>query len=354
MKKILQLSILLSFAVSYGQRALPMYEGFDYTIGSNIIGQGGWSNLTTTTNDALIASSPGWTAAGLPVYTGEALAIDRSGDDPQLVFTPVPTTGAIYASFVMKVTSLMTGTTTTPLYITYATTGTTSSSPVAPTHFFSFAYVASGSSSTSYAGAVFIRRTSDTATDTFYLGINAGNATAVATDIVWSPTVFTVGDEIVVATSFSYDDYIAKMWLNPVITATEPTGALVTLPRSASSKPDRLRLSQQSSGATPYIIIDEIRVATNWVQVTGGTLGLSKSEISELKVYPNPVSNGKLFISSANSGEKKVAIYSILGEQVFQTKTSSEPINVSNLGKGGYILKITEDGKSETKKLIIE
>jgi hypothetical protein len=73
-----------------------------------------------------------------------------------------------------------------------------------------------------------------------------------------------------------------------------------------------------------------------------------------LKVYPNPVSNGKLYISSANNIEKQVAIYNILGQQVIQTKTTSGEINVSSLGKGGYFLKITEDGKSETKKLIVE
>lgn len=271
MKKILQLSILLSFAMSYGQRVLPLYEGFDYAVGTSIIGQGGWTNLTTATDDAKIATSPAWTVTGLPAYTGEALAIDRAGDDPQLVFTPVPTTGSIYASFVVKVTTLVTGgTVEVPTYITYATTGTTSSSPVAPTHFFSFGFVVTGGSSTSYSGAVFIRRSSSTATNTFYLGINAGNATAAETDITWSPTLFTVGDEIVVVTSFSYDDYIAKMWLNPTITGTEPIDPVVSLPRPASSKPNRLRISQQSSGATPYIIMDEIRAADNWIQATGG------------------------------------------------------------------------------------
>lgn len=354
MKKILQLSILLALTTSYGQSTLPLYEGFKYADGTTIIGQGGWTNLAAATNDAKITIAPGWSAPGLPAYTGEALAIDRAGDDPQLVFTPVPTT-SIYASFVMKVTSLVTGgTVDAPTYITYATTGTTSSAPVAPAHFFSFGLVASGSTSTSYSGAVFIRRSSDTATDTFRLGINAGSATAAETDITWSPTVFTVGDEIVVVTSFSYETLIAKMWLNPTITATEPINPLITPARPSSSKPDRLRISQQSSGATPYIIMDEIRAADNWIQATGGTLGLSKSEIAELKVYPNPVSNGTLYISSANNSEKQIAIYNILGQQVLQTKTTSGAINVSSLAKGGYLLKITEDGKSETKKLIVE
>jgi len=354
MKRILHLSILLAFTVSFGQKTLPLYEGFDYAIGSNILGQGGWTNLATPNNGTLIASSPGWLDNGLPAYTGEALAMGRAGDDPQLIFSPVPTSGSIYASFVVKVTSLMTGTVASPTYITYAKTGSTSTTPVAPAAFFSFGYSATGTTSTSYAGAVFIRRSSDTATDTFYLGINASNTTANEGDIVWSSTLFTVGDEIVVVTSFSYDDYVAKMWLNPAISGTEPATSLVTASRTGTIKPDRLRLTQQSSAATPYLIIDEIRAATNWIQATGGTLGLSKSEIAELKVYPNPVTNGTLNISSANNSEKQVSIYNILGQQVFKTKTNSGPINVSNLNEGGYILKITEDGKSETKKILVE
>ncbi|SHG45971.1 Por secretion system C-terminal sorting domain-containing protein [Flavobacterium fluvii] len=96
------------------------------------------------------------------------------------------------------------------------------------------------------------------------------------------------------------------------------------------------------------IYLDNIRVKTD------ANLGLSKSQISELKVYPNPVSNGALYINSANNSEKQVVIYNILGQKVLQTKTTSEPINVSSLAKGAYVVKITEDGKSETKKLIVE
>lgn len=95
--------------------------------------------------------------------------------------------------------------------------------------------------------------------------------------------------------------------------------------------------------------LDNLKVKTN-----ATILGIAKNEIEGLKVYPNPVSNGTLNVTSANNSEKQVAIYTILGQQVLQTKTNSGAINVSTLAKGAYLLKITEDGKSETKKLIIE
>jgi hypothetical protein len=89
-----------------------------------------------------------------------------------------------------------------------------------------------------------------------------------------------------------------------------------------------------------------------------GTLGLSSQVASKSKctVYPNPVKDGKLYISSSNASEKQVSIYSILGQKVVDVKTNNNTseINVSKLSKGNYILRITEDGKSEAKKLIIQ
>jgi len=95
---------------------------------------------------------------------------------------------------------------------------------------------------------------------------------------------------------------------------------------------------------------------SNLIKTTNtGTLGLVSFKSFMMKAYPNPVTNGKLFISSPNSSEKQVAVYSILGQKVLDTKTTNNAeINVSKLARGMYILKISEDGKSEAKKLIIQ
>jgi hypothetical protein len=49
-----------------------------------------------------------------------------------------------------------------------------------------------------------------------------------------------------------------------------------------------------------------------------------------------------------------VAIFDILGKQVLNTKTSNNAVNVANLKGGVYIVKISEEGKTDTKKLVIE
>lgn len=83
-------------------------------------------------------------------------------------------------------------------------------------------------------------------------------------------------------------------------------------------------------------------------------LAVKQNTISGLSVYPNPVKNGNLYITSNSSVAKTVGIYDILGKQVLEAKTSNNAVNVSNLKGGAYIVRITEDGKTDTRKLIIE
>jgi len=83
-------------------------------------------------------------------------------------------------------------------------------------------------------------------------------------------------------------------------------------------------------------------------------LSVKQDNISGLNVYPNPVKDGNLYITSDNSSAKNVAVYDILGKQVLEAKTTDNAVNVSNLKEGAYIVRITEDGKTDTRKLIIE
>jgi hypothetical protein len=89
----------------------------------------------------------------------------------------------------------------------------------------------------------------------------------------------------------------------------------------------------------------------NFVISVAEVLGIKQNSIAGLNMYPNPVSNGVLFITSNSSEAKSVAVYDLLGKQVL---TSNSAINVSNLQGGTYFVKITEDGKTDTKKLIIQ
>jgi hypothetical protein len=89
------------------------------------------------------------------------------------------------------------------------------------------------------------------------------------------------------------------------------------------------------------------------ISVSEATLGVKQNSIAGLNVYPNPVTDGNLYITSNSSNAKTIAVYDLLGKQVLESKTSNNAVNVSNLKGGAYIVRITEDGKTDTRKLII-
>ena len=59
-------------------------------------------------------------------------------------------------------------------------------------------------------------------------------------------------------------------------------------------------------------------------------------------------------ISSPSNGEKNIAVYNILGKQIMNTTITSDRLNVSQLNSGVYMLNISENGISSTKKLVIK
>jgi len=75
--------------------------------------------------------------------------------------------------------------------------------------------------------------------------------------------------------------------------------------------------------------------------------------IEGLSLYPNPVNNGKVYISTKEDLEKEITIFDVLGKKVLQTQLSSRELNVSALPPGVYIIKINENQATATRKLII-
>lgn len=78
------------------------------------------------------------------------------------------------------------------------------------------------------------------------------------------------------------------------------------------------------------------------------------TSIEGLSFYPNPVSNGKVYITSKSSLDKEIRIFDVLGKKVLQTLLNSRELNVSALSPGVYIIKIIEGDATATRKLIIK
>ncbi|MFZ0488606.1 MAG: T9SS type A sorting domain-containing protein [Salegentibacter sp.] len=75
--------------------------------------------------------------------------------------------------------------------------------------------------------------------------------------------------------------------------------------------------------------------------------------IEGLSIYPNPVTGGKVYISTKKNLEKEIEIYNVLGKPVFKTRLRGRELDISSLTAGIYILKIKEGDEKATRKLVV-
>ena len=108
----------------------------------------------------------------------------------------------------------------------------------------------------------------------------------------------------------------------------------------------QLVIEVRCNSANEAFFFDNVRFA--------GILGIEKNAYETFSVYPNPSSNGFVNVTSTTSGVKYISVFDVLGKQVINTSISSDRLNVSELTVGVYIMKITQNGISSTKKLVIK
>lgn len=297
--------------------ALPYSESFPYDAGTIIGATQYWTNLNA--GDTIV------TAANSLFYTnftssGNQATFSGTGAE---AFTPYTTTtsGTLYASFLMSVTSL-----------DNVTTDGTS------TYFAGLTDAARG-----YNSRVFIKKTGTQ----YQLGLDTASTTTN-----YDATLRNVNDVVFVVLGYDFGTNELKMWIDPspaTFTAATPA-TLTNTPATAYVDLGGFILRQDGAASTPSISFDELRVATTTPDLF---LSVAQNEIAGLSVYPNPA-NTILFIETELNDVKNIAIYDLLGKQVLNTTTASTEVNVANLNSGLYIVKITEAGKTATKKLVIE
>lgn len=107
------------------------------------------------------------------------------------------------------------------------------------------------------------------------------------------------------------------------------------------------------TGSVQVTLGDEILdTITLTGEVTDAPLSNVSNDIEGLRIFPNPA-NDVVTISTNSSAVKSVQIFDISGKQVINVDTDST-INVSTLSKGIYVVKIVEEGKTSTSKLVIK
>jgi Secretion system C-terminal sorting domain len=84
--------------------------------------------------------------------------------------------------------------------------------------------------------------------------------------------------------------------------------------------------------------------------------GLSTEDvlIDGFSMYPNPTSLGYINIVSKNNETIKATVFDVLGKQVINSTVTNNKLDVSNLNMGVYIMRLTQNNATITKKLVIK
>lgn len=327
MKKIYLFLTIFTFSfISFGQ--LPKEDLFNYTVGEDLGLQTGWTNVNS--GDAVTVLSGNLSYPGLLLSQGNKIGFSGAGIDPQLGFGVAENTGTVYASFILRVTNLSTLTDPNGGY-----------------------FAGFGLNTTSFGATVWLR----TAGTGFNIGINKATGTA---DVSWLPTVFDTNTDIFIVTAYTLGTGESAIWVNPAAielgqTLPPAPGATANLGTTRSSL-SLFFFRQASTTQTPTLEIDELRIAKDWATVTPpNTLSLADNALQKdvFTVFPNPTANGYVNISSASSLQKDIEVYDVLGKQVLRQRITGNRLDINNLRSGVYILKISQDNRTETKKLVV-
>ena len=343
MKKIYTLSLLLAFTMSFGQTI--MYEGFDYTgnIGGatasvDAVGSNGWFTHSNSLAGTINVDAGSLSYIGIAPSTGNKVVLPGANSttsrDVNKPFSS-STANTLYFSTIINVVD------NTQLVAIAS----------ANAHFMGFGATSGSSVPTLGArlGAV-----SSSAGTKYRLNIsNISTGTITYTE---NPVDLDFGINYLVVVKYerSVAPTVATLWVNPTsLGGAEPTST-VTNNSGTATFPTFGSIYLRNASATPKVQIDEIKVGVNWSDVTSSVLSNKKFDsILGLKVYPNPAKNN-LFISSDSNEIKQVEIYNVLGKVVLNTKVTNASINISAIAAGVYVVKITEAGKTATRKLVIE
>jgi len=86
-----------------------------------------------------------------------------------------------------------------------------------------------------------------------------------------------------------------------------------------------------------------------------GALQPSKSdEITGFKLYPNPATEDLVYITTQNNAPKTVLIYDVFGEVLLKDRMLTKALSIARLAPGVYVMQITEEKKTITRKLVVK
>lgn len=326
---------------------------YDSFSGTGNLSSNGWSVHSGTTGPVQIiatASDSGNSLkyTGVKNPTGNRIELKSSQtEDLNKSFTAPVTTA--YVSFFLKytdVSNLADNTLATP-----------------PSYFAHFSPLSGTNIGTAWPGRIAIKKGS--VANTFNIGVtNNTGGTVSATEVFGaSPANYNTNTTYFVVVKYDLTTTstsgTSSIWVNPTIGTSEPT-ATQSSSAGTSSKPaaiESFAIRQASStgatGSMGTLEMDEVRLGSTWQDVvvpeTLSTVDAAKNKV----LISNTLVKDQFRILSDK--KSTVEIYSATGQLVKKQNVNSyEFVNVSDLKKGVYLVKLNNGTETNMVKIIKE
>jgi len=324
MKKIYLFLFLFVSSFAYGQTLLT--EDFDYTAGDDLSTKG-WASHSGSSNPILV-TSPGLTFNGyIGSGIGLAAGVNNTGYDLNKSFG-AQTSGTLYTSFLVNATASIT----------------------AGIYFFHYY---DPNAATAHRARTFISTATEEGKMTVGLSFNSTTPTNMTTTLNFGQTYLFVAKYEIIDGELN-DKVSLYVFAEGESFSTEPTtptlGPLTTADAKADIVPTGIAIRQDN--AAQRITVDGFRVRNSWSDLTTSISDKSNGQ-SEL-FYPNPVTDGYLNLQNVTNSMKKVEIFDLAGKKLFDQTSISNSVDVSYLNSGIYLLKVTNENKTFSSKLVIK
>lgn len=356
MKKLLILFAFYScFSIAQGQTVL-FVEEFNYPAG-DVLTAHNWLLSGTSNTNPITVTAPGLTFANYPSAAGNACTLTTTGQDVYQTFSPV-SSGSIYLAFLANVQSAQTGFDSTPkadYFITF--------SPSV--------------SQTYYTCRVTLKANGNG----FSIGVS--KSTETTSVYPYGNTIFNFNVTYLVVVKYTFntgsntDDAISVYVLSSLNSTTmEPTtpevGPYVCSDVSKTDQADlsMVTLRQGSNSSAAALIIDGIRIATNWgIAVRGVPTAVNYNVITIpgsfalMQNYPNPFNPETVIgYQLPAAGFVTLKIYDVLGKEVATLVNEFKQAGSYNvqlladsyrLSSGIYFYRITAGNNTAVKKMVV-
>ncbi|MEM1259152.1 MAG: T9SS type A sorting domain-containing protein [Bacteroidota bacterium] len=77
-------------------------------------------------------------------------------------------------------------------------------------------------------------------------------------------------------------------------------------------------------------------------------------EVKGFKMYPNPAYGDEVYITTELNGTKEIQVFDVFGDVVLKDNITTNTLNISRLVPGVYVLQVTEEKRTMTRKLVVK